>query len=57
MNRVVQSAGRIVRSETDRGIIVLLDKRFAYENLLRLSQRLVRIFTCWADIQNSGGID
>jgi len=39
MNRVVQSAGRIVRSETDRGIIVLLDKRFAYENYSRLLPR------------------
>jgi len=39
MNRVVQSAGRIVRSETDRGIIVLLDKRFGYENYARLLPR------------------
>ena len=39
MNRVVQSAGRIVRSETDRGIIVLLDKRFTYENYSRLLPR------------------
>ena len=39
MNRVVQSAGRIVRSETDRGIIMLLDKRFAYENYSRLLPR------------------
>jgi DNA excision repair protein ERCC-2 len=39
MNRVVQSAGRIVRSETDRGIIVLLDKRFGYENYSRLLPR------------------
>lgn len=29
MNRVVQSAGRVIRSETDRGIIVLLGERFA----------------------------
>ena len=39
MNRVVQSAGRIVRSETDRGVIVLLDRRFAYENYSRLLPR------------------
>jgi DNA excision repair protein ERCC-2 len=39
MNRVVQSAGRIVRSETDRGVIVLLDKRFGYENYSRLLPR------------------
>jgi DNA excision repair protein ERCC-2 len=29
MNRVVQSAGRVIRSEDDVGIIVLLDKRFS----------------------------
>jgi DNA excision repair protein ERCC-2 len=32
MNRVIQAAGRVIRSETDVGIIVLLDKRFAYSN-------------------------
>jgi DNA excision repair protein ERCC-2 len=31
MNRVVQSAGRIIRTEADRGIILLMDKRFASE--------------------------
>ena len=29
MNRVVQSAGRVIRSEDDSGVVVLLDKRFA----------------------------
>ena len=28
-NKVVQSAGRLIRSETDRGVVVLLDERFA----------------------------
>ncbi len=28
-NRVLQAAGRLIRSETDRGVIVLLDSRFA----------------------------
>ena len=28
MNRVLQSAGRVIRTETDRGIILLLDERF-----------------------------
>jgi DNA excision repair protein ERCC-2 len=36
MNRVVQSAGRLIRSETDVGIIALLDKRFAYSNYTAL---------------------
>jgi DNA excision repair protein ERCC-2 len=39
MNRVVQSAGRIVRSGSDRGVIVLLDKRFGYDNYSRLLPR------------------
>jgi DNA excision repair protein ERCC-2 len=29
MNRVVQSAGRVIRTENDRGIIALLGARFA----------------------------
>jgi DNA excision repair protein ERCC-2 len=28
MAKAVQSAGRVIRSETDRGIIVLMDSRF-----------------------------
>jgi len=37
MNRVLQAAGRVIRSETDRGVIVLLDERYsnhAYRELL-----------------------
>jgi DNA excision repair protein ERCC-2 len=36
MNRVIQSAGRVIRSETDVGIIALVDKRFAYTNYATL---------------------
>lgn len=32
MARVVQSAGRVIRSQTDRGLIVLIDRRFLDEN-------------------------
>ncbi len=39
MNRVVQSAGRVIRSETDRGVILLLDRRFTQENYNRLFPR------------------
>jgi DNA excision repair protein ERCC-2 len=28
MTKVVQAAGRVIRSETDRGLIVLMDQRF-----------------------------
>ncbi len=31
MNKCLQSAGRCIRSETDRGVIVYLDERFAWE--------------------------
>lgn len=37
MNRVLQAAGRVIRTETDRGVIVLLDERFSnhgYNELL-----------------------
>ena len=36
MNRVIQSAGRVIRSETDVGIIALLGKRFSYRNYAAL---------------------
>ena len=31
MNRVLQAAGRVIRSERDRGLIVLVDRRFGEE--------------------------
>lgn len=30
MNKVMQTAGRCIRSETDRGVIILMDKRFLW---------------------------
>ena len=36
MNKVLQSAGRVIRTEADEGVILLLDERFAaarYRNL------------------------
>ena len=30
MNKVLQAAGRVIRTETDRGIVLLLDERFGY---------------------------
>ncbi|MBD3389274.1 MAG: hypothetical protein GF416_09275 [Candidatus Altiarchaeales archaeon] len=32
MNRALQAAGRCIRSETDRGVIILLDERFKWAN-------------------------
>ncbi|NLN49138.1 MAG: ATP-dependent DNA helicase [Clostridiales bacterium] len=36
MNKVMQAAGRLIRSETDRGIILLLDERFSHYNYQKL---------------------
>lgn len=36
MNKVLQAAGRVIRSDTDRGIVLLLDERFGssvYQNI------------------------
>jgi len=32
MNRALQAAGRCIRSETDKGVIVLMDERFSWKN-------------------------
>ena len=37
INRVLQAAGRVIRSETDRGVVLLIDQRYAtfrYRSLL-----------------------
>ncbi|NLL04667.1 MAG: ATP-dependent DNA helicase [Clostridiaceae bacterium] len=36
MNKVMQAAGRVIRSETDKGVILLIDERFTNRNYLRL---------------------
>jgi DNA excision repair protein ERCC-2 len=36
MQRVIQSVGRVIRGEDDRGVILLLDQRFAEEEYQRL---------------------
>ncbi|MFH0874300.1 MAG: ATP-dependent DNA helicase [archaeon] len=36
MTKCIQNAGRCIRSETDRGVIIFLDERFAWKNYLRL---------------------
>ena len=30
MNRVLQAAGRVIRTEEDRGVVLLIDERFSY---------------------------
>jgi Rad3-related DNA helicase len=52
MNRVLQAIGRVIRSETDRGVVLLIDARF--EEL-----RYRRLFPAWwkfARVRNSSGL-
>ena len=39
MNKVLQSAGRVIRTAVDRGVIVLLDERFLERDTLSLFPR------------------
>lgn len=39
MNKVLQAGGRVIRSESDRGVIALLDERFNYSGYQRLFPR------------------
>jgi Rad3-related DNA helicase len=39
MNKVLQSAGRVIRTDQDRGVIVLLDDRFLTADCLRMFPR------------------
>lgn len=39
MNKVLQAAGRVIRTEEDRGVIVLLDDRFLWEEYQQLFPR------------------
>ncbi len=39
MNKVLQSAGRVIRTEEDEGVILLLDERFAARQYLELFPR------------------
>ena len=39
MNKVLQSAGRVIRTATDRGCVILLDERFQKEEYKRLFPR------------------
>ncbi|MDP4176753.1 MAG: ATP-dependent DNA helicase [Bacillota bacterium] len=36
MNKVLQAAGRVIRTETDRGIILLIDERFTSKSYMQL---------------------
>ncbi|MGV8906095.1 MAG: ATP-dependent DNA helicase [Acetobacterium sp.] len=36
MNKVLQAAGRVIRTETDKGVILLIDERFSHRSYLQL---------------------
>ena len=39
MNKVLQAAGRVIRTEEDRGVVLLLDERFHQQSYVRLFPR------------------
>jgi len=39
MNRVLQAAGRVIRTEEDRGVVMLLDERFLQQSYVKLFPR------------------
>jgi DNA excision repair protein ERCC-2 len=46
INRVLQAAGRVIRSEQDRGVVLLIDQRYAtdrYRSLLLKQWKTVRV--------------
>jgi DNA excision repair protein ERCC-2 len=47
INRVLQAAGRVIRSESDRGVVLLIDQRFGtlrYRSLLPKEWRPVSLY-------------
>jgi DNA excision repair protein ERCC-2 len=46
INRVLQAAGRVIRTDTDRGVVLLIDQRYAryqYKSLLREEWDPIRV--------------
>lgn len=39
MNKVLQAAGRVIRTEEDRGVVLLLDERFLQQSYIKLFPR------------------
>lgn len=56
MNKVMQAAGRVIRSETDKGAVLLIDRRFtsrSYEAIFPLHWEKRRIVRTKEALQNS----
>jgi DNA excision repair protein ERCC-2 len=45
INKVVQAAGRCIRSETDKGVVVFLDERYIWRNYARALPNMKKIVT------------
>ncbi|MFH0906138.1 MAG: ATP-dependent DNA helicase [archaeon] len=42
IQKVIQSSGRVIRSETDRGVIIYMDERYLWDNYRKCLPRTVR---------------
>lgn len=49
MNKVMQAAGRVIRTEEDRGVVLLIDERFSYSSYYKLFPRE------WSNLINING--
>jgi DNA excision repair protein ERCC-2 len=36
MNKILQAAGRVIRTEEDKGIVLLIDERYGYASYRKL---------------------
>lgn len=46
MNKVQQAGGRLIRSESDRGVLLLIDDRYLQQPYQRLLPEEWRNYTC-----------
>ncbi|QGU96652.1 DEAD/DEAH box helicase [Clostridium bovifaecis] len=49
MNKVMQAAGRVIRTEEDKGVVLLIDERFSYSSYYKLFPRE------WSNLINTNG--
>ena len=48
MQKVVQAAGRVIRTQSDKGVVYLIDDRFSRPEIRQL-------LPTWWDVQLAGG--
>ena len=54
MNKVLQAAGRVIRSDTDRGVVLLIDTRFASRQYTQIYPEHWRN---WSSVRGSDDLD